>query len=47
MPIFENASEADCGKDASRTNTFGRKFLESMLKNRLNTRVVTQANREA
>lgn len=47
MSIFENASEAICGRDASRTDMHGRKLPESMLKNRINTRIVIQANREA
>lgn len=42
MPVTENASEAVCGRDASRTDTHGRTLPESMLKNRINT----QANRE-
>ena len=46
MPISENASEAICGRDASWTDMNGRKLPESMLKNRINTRRVTQPNRE-
>lgn len=47
MPICENAFEAICGRDASRTDMHGRKLPESTLKNRINTQIVTQANREA
>lgn len=46
MPIFENASEAVCGRDASRTEKVGRKVPESMFKSRINTHLVTKANRE-
>lgn len=46
MAIFENASETMCRRDASRTDMHGRKLPESMLKNRINRRIVTQAIRE-
>lgn len=46
IPISENGSEAICGRDASRTDTHGRKIPLSVLKNRINTWRVTQANRE-
>lgn len=45
-PLSENASEAICGRDASRADMHGRKLSETMLKTRIDTEVAIQANRE-
>jgi len=46
MPISENAFEAICRRDASRTDMQGRKLPNSMLQNRISTQRVIGANRE-